>query len=135
MISVWGAQDQNPWLGLLFQAVSEGTGRPMPPPGLPTVFSLGSTEQFTAIVSSVLDEVTVEEHSVPLQARSFAEYWTRTTALAGPLSKILAELPQPVLDRIRGRLEELVSPFFCRRWIGNTGAHAPSRGTTPVAGT
>jgi hypothetical protein len=74
-------------------------------------FSLGSIQHLTAIVTSALDEVTVEELSVPLQDESFAEYWNRTTALAGPLSKILAELPPPVLDRIWGRLEELVAPY------------------------
>ena len=100
MLSVWASQNYNPWLGLLFQAVSEGTGRPMPPPGLPTVFSLGSSERFTAIVSSALADVTVQELPLPLQANSFAEYWTRTTALAGPVSKILAQLPPPVLDQI-----------------------------------
>jgi ubiquinone/menaquinone biosynthesis C-methylase UbiE len=83
MVSVWGAQDHNPWLGLIFQAVSEGTGRPTPPPGLPMPFSLGSIQQLTAIVSSALDEAAVEEHSVPLQATSFAEYWTRTTRSQG----------------------------------------------------
>ena len=33
--SVWGPRDRNPWLGLVFDAVTAQTGIPVPPPGMP----------------------------------------------------------------------------------------------------
>ncbi len=40
-VSVWGSRRANPWLGLVFDAVSEHTGAPVPPPGAPCPFALG----------------------------------------------------------------------------------------------
>ena len=34
-IAVWGPRERNPWLGLVFDAVSEQIGAPVPPPGVP----------------------------------------------------------------------------------------------------
>ena len=38
---------------------------------------------------------------MPLRAASFDEWWTRTSALAGPLAKILASLPDEDAREIR----------------------------------
>jgi hypothetical protein len=38
--AVWGPRDRNPWLGVLFDAVTAQTGLPVPPPGIPGPFSL-----------------------------------------------------------------------------------------------
>ena len=40
-IAVWAAARRNPWLGLVMDAVSEQTGAPVPPPGIPGPFALG----------------------------------------------------------------------------------------------
>jgi hypothetical protein len=55
--------------------------------------------------------VTVGEHPVPLHARSFDEWWSRTSALAGPLSNILAAMPSEVVDGIRNRLIEATREY------------------------
>ncbi len=39
-VAVWGPRERNPWLGLVFDAVSAQTGPPVPPPGIPGPFSL-----------------------------------------------------------------------------------------------
>ena len=46
------------------------------------------------------------ELPVPLRAGSFEEWWTRTTALAGPLAAILASLPAPAKATLADRLRE-----------------------------
>jgi len=48
---------------------------------------------------------------VPPPGRSFEEWWTRTSALAGPLAKILASLPEPVAQALRDRLREAVGQY------------------------
>lgn len=47
----------------------------------------------------------------PLKAGSFEEWWARTSALAGPLAKILECLPDPAKLALAARLRETVAPY------------------------
>jgi hypothetical protein len=51
---------------------------------------------------------------VPLQAASFEEWWTRTSALAGPLAGILAALPDQAVQGITARLQHATSAYRTR---------------------
>ena len=53
----------------------------------------------------------VEEVAVPLRAGSPAEWWSRVTDLAGPMSRLLAGLEEPVRESIGARAEALVAPY------------------------
>lgn len=53
----------------------------------------------------------VDEVAVPLREASFDAWLTRTSALAGPLAKRLAWLPDPARQQLRARLEEAVRPY------------------------
>ena len=111
-IAVWGPRERNPWLGLVFDAVSAQLGRPVPPPGVPGPFSLGGAGQLESLLRGAgLEEVVVGEHDVPLRAASFDAWWTRTCALAGPLAAILSSLPEPSVRGLRERLEEATAPY------------------------
>lgn len=104
-LTVWGPRERNPWLGLVFDAVSAQIGRPVPPPGIPGPFALGDSDGLAALLRAAgLVDVEVREVAVPLHADSFDEWWRRTSALAGPLSAILAALPDEELAAIRSRL-------------------------------
>jgi hypothetical protein len=86
-----GPRADNPWLGVVFDAVSAQTGVPVPPPGIPGPFSLADADKLAWLLSDAeLVDVRVSELPVPLHAGSFQEWWTRTTALAGPLTKVIA---------------------------------------------
>lgn len=45
----------------------------------------------------------VTELPAPLRAASFDEWWARTTALAGPLARMLAGLPEDAAQAVRTR--------------------------------
>ena len=112
VIAVWGPREHNPWLGLVFDAVSAQLGRPVPPPGVPGPFSLGDAGCLESLLRDAgLEEVSSGEHDVPLRAASFDAWWTRTSALAGPLAAILASLPEPAVHALRERLEEATTPY------------------------
>ena len=49
--------------------------------------------------------------AVPLRSVSFEEWWTRTSALAGPLAHILASLPEPATRSIADRLKESTAAY------------------------
>jgi SAM-dependent methyltransferase len=111
-ISVWGPRERNPWLGIVFDVVSEQLGVPVPPPGLPGPFSLDDADRFAAVLSEAgLRDLVVREVEVPLRAASFDEWWSRTAALAGPLGKMVAALPDDAARDLRERLQEAAAPY------------------------
>jgi SAM-dependent methyltransferase len=111
-ISVWGPRARNPWLSVVFDAVSAELGMPVSPPGLPGPFSLDDAGAFAGLFTDAgLDAVTVREIPVPLSTRSFEEWWSRTSSLAGPLTNLLASLPEAATTALRIRLEGSVRAY------------------------
>lgn len=110
--AVWGLQSANPWLGLVFDAVSAQLDRPMPPPGLPGPFALSDADALRALAERAgFSDVRVEPFAVPTVAASFNDWWARTSALSGPLANILAMLPDDAKAAIEERLREAVTPY------------------------
>jgi SAM-dependent methyltransferase len=111
-IAVWGPRERNPWLGVVFDTVSEQLGVPIPPPGVPGPFSLDDADTFTDVLSGAgLADVRVCEVPVPLRARSTSEWSGRVGALAGPLAAMLAALPDEQARALRARLEQAAAPY------------------------
>jgi len=111
-VAVWGPRGRNPWLGVVFDAVSAQIGRPVPPPGMPGPFALEDAGRLSALLSDAgLADPQVGELEAPLRTESFDEWWTRTSALAGPLTHILASLPDEALQAIRSRLLEATRAY------------------------
>ena len=111
-LAVWGPREQNPWLGIVFDAVSAQLERPVPPPGIPGPFSLADAGELEALLLDCgLADVAVSEHPVPLRAASFEEWWRRTSSLAGPLAGVLATLPDGAVHAITARLQQATRPY------------------------
>jgi SAM-dependent methyltransferase len=111
-VAVWAARERNPWLGLMMDVVSAHTGAPVPPPGIPGPFALGEAGALRRLFDDAgLADVRVGELSVPLRTASFDEWWGRTTALAGPLSAILAAMPEEAVQALRERARVAVRPY------------------------
>ena len=111
-LAVWGPRERNPWLGLVLDAVSAQVGAPVPPPGIPGPFSLADSDELTRLLEDAgLADVAVGEFAVPLRAESFDDWWARTTALAGPLAKILASLPEDAAQGVRNRAREATRAY------------------------
>jgi ubiquinone/menaquinone biosynthesis C-methylase UbiE len=117
-VSVWGPRERNPWLGVMFDAVSGQLGCPVPPTGVPGPFSLQDTGQLTALLTDAnLLNVVVSELPVPLSVPSFDEWWTVRSALAGPLTKILASVPDDAVRAIRDRAREAARSYETPRGL------------------
>jgi SAM-dependent methyltransferase len=109
-LAVWGPRERNPWLGIVLDVVSEHIGAPVPPPGVNGPFTLGDAGRLRDLLEPFTD-VAVEEFAVPLRAGSFDEWWARTTALAGPMARLLKQLPESELRiRARDRVHEYLTP-------------------------
>jgi SAM-dependent methyltransferase len=117
-IVVWGPRERNPWLTSVFRAAGVQLGIELPPPGMPGPFSLEDRDGFGEILAGAgFEDVVIEEHDVPLRARSAKEWSTRVVALAGPLAAILAGLPQEARDALHERLREEASPYETPRGL------------------
>ena len=111
-VAVWGPRERNPWLGLVFDAVSQHLGKPVPPPCVPGPFALADANVLRAVFdAAALDDVTVGEVSVPLHEATFDAWWERTSALAGPLVNLLKALPADDARRLRARVRDIVAPY------------------------
>jgi len=110
-VAVWAARELNPWLGIVLDAVTAQTGMSVPPPGVPGPFALADAAQLAGLLDGAgFDHVSVEQLAVPLRAPSFEDWWTRTTALAGPLSRMLAGLPPAAQAALRALVEQRAAP-------------------------
>lgn len=111
-LAVWGRRELNPWLSVMFDAVSAQLDCPVPPTGIPGPFSLEDAGELTALLAEAgLSDVEVSEAAVPLRERSFQEWWTARWALAGPLTKILASVPEDAARAIRDRAHAAAKPY------------------------
>ncbi len=111
-VAVWGDRGRNPWLGTVLDAVGEQLGAPVPPPGIPGPFSLSDAGALRGLFDAAgFAEAAVAEHPVPLRTGSFEEWWGRTSALAGPLAKILDALQPEAVSAIQTRLRGLAEPY------------------------
>jgi SAM-dependent methyltransferase len=111
-LAVWGPRERNPWLAIVLDAVSAEIGSPVPPTGVPGPFSLGDPGRLAGLLRDAgLDGVAVGELPVPLRAGSFEEWWTRTSALAGLLARILASLPEGAVEALRARTRDAVGAY------------------------
>jgi ubiquinone/menaquinone biosynthesis C-methylase UbiE len=112
VVAVWGPRARNPWLAVVFDAVSAQLGKPVPPPGVPSPFSLDDAGRLAdMLAASGLSEVVVGELSTPAQSASFEEWWSRTRGLAGPLTALLEQLPPSALQALEHRLRDAVAPY------------------------
>ena len=111
-LSVWGAKERNPWLGIVFDAVGAQLGEPIPPPGVPEPFSLSDAGRLGSLLDAAgFDDVTVDEQPVPLRAANFDEWWSRTSTMAGPLAKRIAAMPTPAAAALEATLRDAVAPY------------------------
>jgi SAM-dependent methyltransferase len=128
-ISVWASPEQNPWLTAMLEALGSHLGGTFPPPGMPGPLSLGDHDRFhSALADGGLDQIQIHEVEVPWRGASFDEWWDRTSALAGPVAKLLAAQPPEAVEAIRSKAHELLSEY-------ETGDGLEIPGSTLVAST
>lgn len=133
-IAVWGPRSRNPWLGVLLDTVAAQLGRPIPPPGMPGPFALEDASLLHGLLTGAgLHDVAIRELPAPLRDASFDEWWTRTSALAGPIAKLLAALPDEAVDELRGRLREAVHPYETSAGLDFPGVILLASGHRPSA--
>lgn len=111
-LSVWGPRARNPWLGVIFDTLTAASGTPVPPPGIPGPFSLDDAGRLEGILAGAgLADVVVDEVPTPYRAPTVSEWWERSAALAGPMAKRLAALPEFARQTLIAKGGEAIAPY------------------------
>jgi SAM-dependent methyltransferase len=112
VFAVWGPRDRNPWLGVLFDAVTAQTGMPVPPPGIPGPFSLEAPGALSELLAGAgFTDTAVREIRTPMKASSIDEWWSVVPSLAGPIALVLQSLPVEASAAIRARVDVAMADF------------------------
>jgi SAM-dependent methyltransferase len=112
VVSVWGSRDRNPWLGALLDAVGAHFGATFPPPGVPGPFALDDPDKLRAVLSGGgFEDVEVDQVDAPWVGASFDQWWLTTSALAGPLAKMLEAQPPEAVEEIRSHAREALTGY------------------------
>lgn len=113
-VAVWGAREDNPWLGLLLDAIIEITGIVVPPPGVPGPFALSDADALQKLFGDAgfadFAAVVIHRVAASLRSPSFDAWWERNLTVAGPIVAILAGLD----DATRARVQDTVRTAVAR---------------------
>jgi ubiquinone/menaquinone biosynthesis C-methylase UbiE len=110
--AVWGPKADNPWLAIVMDAVSAQVGHEVPPPGMPGPFALADELGLGRLAREVgFREVRVDHVAVRFHASSFDEWWKHTSALAGPIAGIVANLCDDAKAELLRQLRAASSPY------------------------
>lgn len=131
-LSVWGPRERNPWLGVIFDTLTAASGTPVPPPGIPGPFSLDDAGRLEAIMTGAgLADVTVDELPTPYHAATVSEWWERSAALAGPMAKRLAALPEFARRSLMGKGAEAIARYATADGLDIPGVSLVASGRRP----
>ncbi len=110
--AVWGPKADNPWLAIVMDAVSAQIGHEVPPPGMPGPFALADEVRFGQLTSDAgFRDIHIEHLAVRFHAPSFEEWWAHTSALAGPIASIVANLSEDAEAELVDRLRSASGPY------------------------
>ncbi|MFN2595057.1 MAG: class I SAM-dependent methyltransferase [Actinomycetota bacterium] len=112
-LSVWGAPERNPWVTVpgmtLVQLGHAPGGDPLGPGG---IFSLGDPERLRAKLEGAgFSDISIEEIEVTWTYENFDTAWAFMTELAGPIARLVKELPPDQTEEVRSALENNFEPF------------------------
>ena len=111
-VSVWSSRQDNPWLGLLLDAITEVTGLVVPPPGMPGPFALSDADRLRRLFADAgFDKIAIDRVAASLRPPSFDAWWARSLQVAGPAVGILDRLDDASRTRVRDTLRAALSPY------------------------
>jgi hypothetical protein len=111
-VAVWAARQDNPWLGVVLDAITEVTGIVVPPPGVPGPFALSDADGLSRLFTDAgFTDVVLDRIDAPLHSPSFDAWWTRNLTVAGPVVGIINGLDDATRTRLRDTVHKAVARY------------------------
>ena len=109
--AVWQTPERNPWAALPGMTLVQRGHMPAPEPGAPGIFAMGEAERVAALVTGAgFGEPQLEELTFHWRY-SADDLWDTLTRLAGPLARVINELPEEERQDTRAAIEESLAQY------------------------
>jgi len=111
-VAVWASRQDNPWLGVLLDTITQVTGIVVPPPGAPGPFALSDAGGLRQLFADAgFTGLALDHIAAPLRSPSFDAWWTRNLTVAGPVVAILSGLDDATRSRLRDTVRAAVARY------------------------
>ena len=111
-VAVWASRQDNPWLGVLLDTITQVTGIDVPPSGIPGPFTLSDASGLRQLFAGAgFTGLTLDHVGAPLRSPSFEAWWTRNLAVAGPAANILNKLDNATRSQLRETVRAAVTRY------------------------
>jgi ubiquinone/menaquinone biosynthesis C-methylase UbiE len=109
--AVWQTPDRNLWAAIPGMTLVQRGHMPPPEPGAPGIFALGEADRLRDVVTGAgFDDPQIEE--LTFEWRYAADdLWETLTKLAGPLARVIKQLPSDEQAATRAAIEEGLAEF------------------------
>ena len=113
-LSVWGAQDRNPWVNVTGDTLNQlGFEEARDPFGPGGMFSLSDPDTLHSMMTTAgFEEVETETIAIDWRFGSFDHFWAYLNDVSSSMSAFLNELESADVERIRDALEANVQPYL-----------------------
>jgi SAM-dependent methyltransferase len=101
VLAVWGAPEKNPWLSIILDAVMAHLDAPPPKLEDPGPFALGTGRLSEMIERAGLIDIEIADIEAEQDYESLEAWWDHNLDGSGPLSAVLAALPDTDQAAIR----------------------------------
>jgi ubiquinone/menaquinone biosynthesis C-methylase UbiE len=93
-VACWAGPERNPWAAVPMGVLMKHTGMPKPDPGALGVFTYADPERLKSVlVEGGFKDVVVESVDLSMfDFDSFADYWTYTREMVGPVASMLEKV-------------------------------------------
>lgn len=109
--AVWQTADRNPWAALPGMALVQRGHMPAPEQGAPGIFAMGEAARISELVTGAgFDEPRLEQLTFDWRY-SADDLWDTLTRLAGPLAKVINDLPEKEREETRGVIEQSLDEY------------------------
>ena len=110
--AVWMTPDRNPWAALPGMTLVQRGHIPPPEPGAPGIFAMGEADRVRELVTGAgFGEPELEEVAFEFHYADFDDLWDSLVRLAGPLARVILELPEDERQATRAAIEENVAEY------------------------
>lgn len=131
--SVWVRPEDNPWTGLVLQAVASEVTVPPPDPDAPGMFRCAAPGAVSALYEAAgLREVSEWDVQLELVTRSPEEYWQMISEHVSLAVAALQQVDAPARERIRSRVVDAVSAYVVDGQVRVPGVARCVVGTKPA---
>ena len=110
--AVWSTPDRNLWAAIPAMTLVQRGHAPPPDPSAPGIFAMGMPDRIRELVTGAgFPDPEIEEIKFAFHYADDDDLWDALVSLAGPLARVVRELPEEERDATRAAILENVSSF------------------------